>query len=340
MKSSKSKTQNLNSDQQFIKKIKLIKRSPKLGRVYEIYREEQQATLCNTTLARQNKIWLKHLSIIEEHRIDRLEPLFIQKKILKPIFIEEKYTTCVYTARLLVTILDFSVACNLISRNPLKEIFTLPLLKKAAQQQTKKVQHRVTLPYDNLRTELMQVIKKFNQKTSLRRQLLLEISLRTILRQREVTSLKITDLNEDEHTLTVYKTKTLDKFVIPTSSRLEQCLKDAYKNFGSSTENWIFAGIRNHKQPLSSQTLNKALKDLGFKDKLCAHGLRSVASNYFASHSDIIHPWTAEAMLQHAVGSAVARAYRRDNYFSERVKASKIWNDFIDGIYKQLRIEI
>ena len=89
MKSSKSKTQNLNSDQQFIKKIKLIKRSPKLGRVYEIYREEQQATLCNTTLTRQNKIWLKHLSIIEEHRIDRLEPLFIQKKILKPIFIEE-----------------------------------------------------------------------------------------------------------------------------------------------------------------------------------------------------------------------------------------------------------
>lgn len=86
--------------------------------------------------------------------------------------------------------------------------------------------------------------------------------------------------------------------------------------------------------------MNKALKDLGFKDKLCAHGLRSVASNYFASHSDIIHPWTAEAMLQHAVGSAVARAYRRDNYFSERVKASKIWNDFIDGIYKQLRIEI
>lgn len=56
MKSSKSKTQNLNSDQQFLKKIKLIKRSPKLGRVYEIYREEQQATLCNTTLTRQNKI--------------------------------------------------------------------------------------------------------------------------------------------------------------------------------------------------------------------------------------------------------------------------------------------
>lgn len=339
MKSSKSKTQNLNSDQQFIKKIKLIKRSPKLGRVYEIYREEQQATLCNTTLTRQNKIWLKHLSIIEDHRIDKLEPLFIQKKILKPIFIKEKYTTCVYTARLLVTILDFSVACNLISRNPLKEIFTLPLLKKAAQQQTKQIQHRVTLPYDNLRTELMQVIKTFNRKTCKRRQLLLEISLRTILRPREVTSLKISDLNLEKHTLTVHNTKTLNEFIIPTSESLENALIEAHKLFGNSKYKWIFAGLREQSLPLSSQTLNKALKDLGYKEKLCAHGIRSVASNYFASHSDEIHPWTAEAMLQHSVGSAVARAYRRDNYFSERVKAGKIWNEWLDGIYRQLKLK-
>lgn len=327
------------SEQEFLRSIKKLKRSPKLGKIYEIYRMEQEQTLCTTTLERQNKVWLKHLSQLEDFRVDRLEPLYIQKKIINPIYKEGKYTTCLYTARLLITILDFSIACNLIQRNPLKEIFTLPVLKKASQLQSKHTEHRPTLPYENLRTELMQVIKTFNRKTSRRRQLLLEISLRTILRPREVTSLKITDLNLEKHTLTVHNTKTLKEFIIPTSESLENALLEVHQLYGNSKYEWIFAGLREQSLPLSSQTLNKALKDLGYKEKLCAHGIRSVASNYFASHSDEIHPWTAEAMLQHSVGSAVARAYRRDNYFSQRVKAGKIWNDWLDGIYRQLKLK-
>lgn len=50
------------SEQEFIRSIKKLKRSPKLGKIYEIYRMEQEQTLCTTTLERQNKVWLKHLS--------------------------------------------------------------------------------------------------------------------------------------------------------------------------------------------------------------------------------------------------------------------------------------
>lgn len=331
---------NKTSDSEFLKSIKRVKRSPKLGLIYEIYRKEQELTLCTNTLNRQNKVWIKHLAPIQDMRIDRMEPLYIQQRILKPIFIEKKYSTCIYVARLLTVLLDFSVVCNIISINPVKEIFTLPLLKRAAQQQTKMKEHRATLPYDRLRTELMQVIKCFHNNTGIRRQLLLEISLRTILRPREVTSLKISDLDTEKHTLTVYNTKTLAKFVIPTSKRLEKALIQAHSNYGSTTHNWVFSGIKKKDQPLSSQSLNRALKDLGYKDKLCAHGIRSIASNFFAAHSDKIHPWTAEAMLQHSVGTAVARAYRRDSYFAERVKAGQIWNEWLDGIYRQLKIDI
>ena len=45
-------------------------------------------------------------------------------------------------------------------------------------------------------------------------------------------------------------------------------------------------------------------------------------------------------MLQHSVGTAVARAYRRDSYFAERIKAGQIWNEWLDGIYRQLKIDI
>ena len=66
------------SEQEFLRSIKKLKRSPKLGKIYEIYRMEQEQTLCTTTLERQNKVWLKHLSQLEDFRVDRLEPLYIQ----------------------------------------------------------------------------------------------------------------------------------------------------------------------------------------------------------------------------------------------------------------------
>lgn len=74
---------NKTSDSEFLKSIKRVKRSPKLGLIYEIYRKEQELTLCTDTLNRQNKVWIKHLAPIQDMRIDRMEPLYIQQRIFK-----------------------------------------------------------------------------------------------------------------------------------------------------------------------------------------------------------------------------------------------------------------
>lgn len=330
-------SQNL---KEFSLKLKKLKRSPKFGKVFELYRQQQLLTLSENTLNRQFKVYIKHLDKLNDLRLDRIEPLFIQEFILKDLYLDGKYTTLLYITRLLVTFFDFALTCGLISVNPLKKIYTLPLLKKSLQMQNRLLKHRATLNYKNLRYELMQVIKVFEKKGSERRKLLLEISLRTILRPREVCSLKITDLDCKRMVLKVYKTKTLDVFEIPLTDSLLKAVNRAYSLFGSKSHGYVFSGLRDKKKPLSPQTLNKALKELGFKDRLCAHGIRSIASNYFASHSDKIHPWVAEAMLQHSVGTKVARAYRHDNYFYERVKVTQLWNNFLDGIYNQLRISL
>ena len=325
---------------EFSLKLKKLKRSPKFGKVFELYRQQELLTLSENTLNRQFKVYQKHLDKLNDLRIDKIEPLFVQEFLLKELYLEEKYTTLLYITRLLVTFFDFAQTCGLIQTNPLKQIYALPLLKKSQQMQNRLLKHRATLNYKNLRFELMQVIKTFEKKGSARRKLLLEISLRTILRPREVCSLKITDLDLKRMVLKVYKTKTLDLFEIPLTDPLLKALNQAYALFGSKTHGFIFSGLRDQNKPLSPQTLNKALKELGFKDKLCAHGIRSIASNYFAAHSDKIHPWVAEAMLQHSVGSRVARAYRHDDYFYERVKVTELWNNFLDGIYGQLRIPL
>lgn len=41
----------------------------------------------------------------------------------------------------------------------------------------------------------------------------------------------------------------------------------------------VFPGYRNPLEPMNSQTANMALKRMGFKDILIAHGMRSIASS-------------------------------------------------------------
>lgn len=322
----------------FERSLKALRRSPRLGKIYTIYQEQTKLTLSTASYEFQKKIYCLYLANIENLRADRLEPLFIQKSILMPLYQDEKYATLLNVTRLLVTILDFAKACKIIEMNPLKEIYILPLLKRSQTLMSKRQMHRPTLPYSDLRNRLMSVIKLFHSNPNRRRQMLLEISLRTILRPREVVTLKITDLDTKRKILNVHNTKTLQLYQLHVTERLEKILKESFTLFGSSNEGWLFAGIRNKDSHLLSQTLNKAMIDYGLKGILCAHGIRSIASNFFASHSDKVHPWVAEAMLQHSIGSRTARAYRHDDFFNERIKASIIWNNWLDGIYKQLRI--
>lgn len=330
--------ENLDDYETFLDVIKNLRRSPKVGQIFTLYMFQQNRILKPTTRELHIKLFRVHLAGIETFRADRIEPLYFQEKVLRPLFNDEKYASLLAVTRLLMVILDFAKACKIIQDNPIKEIYTLPILKSAQRLMNRKLTHRSTLPFDNLRNELMRVIRTFHQQATLRRQLLLEIALRTILRPREVVSIRITNLDEHRKLLNVYSTKNLDCYVLHTPDSLGRCLKKAYSLFGSVEQGYIFASPRDRNKPLSPQTLNKALTDMGFQGVLCAHGIRSIASNFFAAHSDQIHPWTAEAMLQHSIGTKVSRAYRRDDYMNERIKAAIIWNKWLDGIYGQLRI--
>lgn len=70
-------------DNDFLEKIKRIKRSPKLGDIYEIYRKEQLIAVKENTMLRQNRVYEKYLSVIANTRVDRFQPLIICKQILQ-----------------------------------------------------------------------------------------------------------------------------------------------------------------------------------------------------------------------------------------------------------------
>ena len=90
--------------------------------------------------------------------------------------------------------------------------------------------------------------------------------------------------------------------------------------------------MRGRGRPLSENTLNAALRRLGYtKDEMTAHGFRAAASSIL-NESGIWNPDAIEAQLAHIEGNAVRRAYARAEFWDERVKMMQWWAYCLDEL--------
>lgn len=80
---------------------------------------------------------------------------------------------------------------------------------------------------------------------------------------------------------------------------------------------------------MSSQTVNNALKRIGFKNRLVAHGLRSIASTYLHD-LDRFSAQAIELCLAHDNRGKVQRSYDNSKKWSQRQKIMKEWGDFVE----------
>jgi integrase len=92
----------------------------------------------------------------------------------------------------------------------------------------------------------------------------------------------------------------------------------------------LFPGTKNRfVQAMSAETINKALKILGFEGRQTGHGFRALASTIMNDRSGI-NPDAIERQLAHIVGSPVRRAYNHAQYMAERHRLMQWWADYID----------
>lgn len=78
----------------------------------------------------------------------------------------------------------------------------------------------------------------------------------------------------------------------------------------------VFPGYRHPLEPMNSQTANMALKRMGFKDILVAHGMRFIDSTVLNNKG--FQPDVIEAALAHIDTKDVRRAYNRSQYLDQR----------------------
>jgi integrase len=94
----------------------------------------------------------------------------------------------------------------------------------------------------------------------------------------------------------------------------------------------LFPGARSSARPMSDNTLNAALRRIGYsKDEMTAHGFRATASTIL-NESGLWNPDAIEAQLAHVENNAIRRAYARAQYWDERVRMMDWWAQKIETL--------
>lgn len=125
------------------------------------------------------------------------------------------------------------------------------------------------------------------------------------------------------------KMKARQHHIVPLSRQALEIFKELLPLTGDGQ--WVFPGIRTGREPMSENTVNAALRRMGFdKTTFTAHGFRSMASTLLHEEgwpSDVI-----ERQLAHAERNSVKAAYNRASHLAERRKMMQWWADYLDKL--------
>lgn len=116
--------------------------------------------------------------------------------------------------------------------------------------------------------------------------------------------------------------------VVPLSSQAVSILRDLHALTGRGR--FLFPGARNPRMPMSENTINAALRRLGYdKNSMTGHGFRHMAStllNEMGHNKDAI-----ERQLSHKE-PGVSGVYNLAELLPERVKMMQQWADYLDTL--------
>jgi integrase len=140
------------------------------------------------------------------------------------------------------------------------------------------------------------------------------------------------DLDNKIWTIPAARTKMRREHRKPLPAPAVGLLMEVQKLTGTGA--YIFPAFHSRLRPMSENTLNGALRRLGYSgDEATAHGFRASASSILNESGR----WTADAIeaeLAHVGADEVRRAYHRALYWDERVKMAAWWAKKIDQLRK------
>lgn len=125
------------------------------------------------------------------------------------------------------------------------------------------------------------------------------------------------------------KTKMRTPHLVPLPAQAVTILQDLQPLTGAGR--YVFPSTRSRLRPMSENTINAALRGLGFsKDQMTAHGFRAMARTMLAEQGWL--PEVIERQLAHKASGPLGAAYDRAQYLTERRRMLQAWADYLDSL--------
>ena len=190
------------------------------------------------------------------------------------------------------------------------------------------VRHRAAIVEPTALGELLRAIDGHNGMPEVRGAL--QLLALTFVRPGELRGATWSEIDLDKAVWTIpdERMKMRRPHRIPLARQTILVLKDLQDITGEA--DLILPGARGRGRPLSENTLNAALRRLGYtKEEMTSHGFRAAASSIL-NESGLWNPDAIEAQLAHVEGNAVRRAYARAEFWDERIRMMAWWANQLD----------
>ena len=168
----------------------------------------------------------------------------------------------------------------------------------------------------------------------------LRVAPHVFLRDGEIRALKWSMVDKARRIIEIPAgaMKMKREHIIPMSDQVLSLIEDI-EQFSGKQEH-LFPSPINRGRSISSNTLNVALRRMGFpREEVTFHGFRTTASTrlneIMKSHRMAYTKRAVELQLSHFTKSKVDAAYDKAELLDERAEMMQIWSDALDG-YRNL----
>lgn len=158
----------------------------------------------------------------------------------------------------------------------------------------------------------------------------LKLSALLFVRPGELRHARWEDINLETAEWRYVTSKTKTPHIVPLAEQSIEVLREVQPYTRRSV--YVFPGVRSASKPISENTINAALRNLGFDNTtMTAHGFRAMARTLLDEVLGF-RPDFIEHQLAHAVRDPLGRAYNRTSHLDERTKMMQAWADYLDSL--------
>ncbi len=159
----------------------------------------------------------------------------------------------------------------------------------------------------------------------------LKVAPRTFVRPGELRKAQWSefDLDSAEWKIPAERMKMRTPHIVPLSAQVISFLRELQPLTGQGK--FVFPGERDKERPMSENTVNAALRRLGYaSSEMTGHGFRSMASTLLNERG-----WNRDAIerqLAHTERDGSRAAYNYAEYMTERRSMMQAWSNYLDSL--------